>query len=34
VKGGRTAVVDVATLRMNASLHHLWDPNAAQGRGE
>jgi len=28
VKGGRTAVVDVVTVRMNGSLHHLWDPNA------
>jgi thiamine pyrophosphate-dependent acetolactate synthase large subunit-like protein len=27
VKGGRTAVVDVVTVRMNGSLHHLWDPN-------
>lgn len=34
VKGGRTAVVDVVTVRMNGSLHHLWDPNAKQGRGE
>jgi thiamine pyrophosphate-dependent acetolactate synthase large subunit-like protein len=34
VRGGRTAVVEVMTLRMNASLHYLWDPNAKQGRGE
>jgi acetolactate synthase-1/2/3 large subunit len=34
VKGGRTTVVDVVTQRINGSLHHLWDPNAAQGRGE
>src|SRR5262249_56601986 len=27
VKGGRTAVVDVVTVRQNGSLHHLWDPN-------
>jgi hypothetical protein len=27
-------VVEVMTLRMNASLHYLWDPNAKQGRGE
>ena len=31
VKGGRTAVVDVVTARMNGSLHHLWDPNVKQG---
>ncbi len=34
VRGGRTAVVDVVTARMNASLHHLWDPNAKKGGGE
>jgi acetolactate synthase-1/2/3 large subunit len=34
VRGGRTAVVEVITLRMNASLHYLWDPNAKKGRGE
>src|SRR5262249_47019321 len=28
VKGGRTAVVDVVTVRMNGSRHHLWDPTA------
>jgi len=27
-------VVDVATVRINGSLHHLWDPNVKQGRGE
>jgi thiamine pyrophosphate-dependent acetolactate synthase large subunit-like protein len=32
VTGGRTAVVDVVTQRMNGSLHHLWDPNAKPGR--
>jgi thiamine pyrophosphate-dependent acetolactate synthase large subunit-like protein len=34
VRGGRTAVVDVVTARVNGSLHHLWDPNAKKGRGE
>ena len=34
VRGGRTAVVDVRTVRINASLHRLWDPNAKGGRGE
>jgi acetolactate synthase-1/2/3 large subunit len=34
VRGGRTAVVEVMTARMNASLHYLWDPNAKKGRGE
>src|SRR5262249_47615428 len=34
VKGGRTAVVDVVTVRQNGSLHHLWDPNVKQGKGE
>jgi thiamine pyrophosphate-dependent acetolactate synthase large subunit-like protein len=34
VKGGRTAVVDVVTVRMNGSLHHLWDPNVKQRGGE
>ena len=32
VKGGRTAVIDVVTVRQNGSLHHLWDPNAKPGR--
>jgi thiamine pyrophosphate-dependent acetolactate synthase large subunit-like protein len=31
VRGGRTAVVEVLTARMNGSLHRLWDPNAKQG---
>ena len=34
VKGGRTAVVDVVTIRQNGSLHHLWDPNTKQRVGE
>jgi thiamine pyrophosphate-dependent acetolactate synthase large subunit-like protein len=34
VKGGQTAVVDVVTVRMNGSLHHLWDPNVKQSKGE
>ena len=34
VRAGHTAVVDVMTVRINGSLHHLWDPNAKQGRGE
>jgi thiamine pyrophosphate-dependent acetolactate synthase large subunit-like protein len=33
VRDGRTAVVEVMTARINGSLHHLWDPNAKQGRG-
>ena len=31
VKGGRTAVVEVITVRQNGSLHSLWDPNVKQG---
>jgi thiamine pyrophosphate-dependent acetolactate synthase large subunit-like protein len=34
VQGGRTAVVEVMTVRINGSLHHLWDPKAKKGRGE
>jgi acetolactate synthase-1/2/3 large subunit len=34
VRGGQTAVVEVMTVRINGSLHHLWDPNARKGRGE
>jgi thiamine pyrophosphate-dependent acetolactate synthase large subunit-like protein len=34
VKGGRTAVVDIVTIRANGSLHHLWDPNVQQRAGE
>jgi acetolactate synthase I/II/III large subunit len=34
VRGGQTAVVEVMTVRMNASLHHLWDTTATKGRGE
>jgi thiamine pyrophosphate-dependent acetolactate synthase large subunit-like protein len=32
VKGGRTTVVEVTTVRMNGSLHHLWDPNVKPGK--
>jgi acetolactate synthase I/II/III large subunit len=32
VKGGRTAVVEVTTIRMNGSLHYLWDPNVKPGK--
>jgi thiamine pyrophosphate-dependent acetolactate synthase large subunit-like protein len=34
VRGGQTAVVEVMTVRINGSLHHLWDPTASKGRGE
>jgi acetolactate synthase-1/2/3 large subunit len=34
VRGGQTAVVEVITVRINGSLHHLWDENAKKGRGE
>jgi acetolactate synthase-1/2/3 large subunit len=34
VRGGRTAVVEVMTVRINGSLHHLWDPNAKKRSGE
>lgn len=34
VRGGQTAVVEVMTVRINGSLHHLWDANAKKGRGE
>jgi acetolactate synthase-1/2/3 large subunit len=34
VRDGQTAVVEVMTVRINGSLHHLWDPNAGKGRGE
>ena len=34
VRGGRTAVVETMTVRINGSLHHLWDGNAKKGRGE
>ena len=34
VRGGQTAVVEVMTARVNGSLHHLWDQNAKNGRGE
>jgi acetolactate synthase-1/2/3 large subunit len=34
VRGGQTAVVEVMTIRINASLHHLWDPNAKKRAGE
>ncbi len=33
VRGGRTAVVEVMTVRINGSLHHLWDANAKKGSG-
>ncbi|HZO46573.1 MAG TPA: thiamine pyrophosphate-binding protein [Xanthobacteraceae bacterium] len=33
VRGGQTAVVEVMTARVNASLHHLWDTSAAKGGG-
>jgi acetolactate synthase-1/2/3 large subunit len=31
VRGGRTAVVEVLTQRVNGSLHGLWDPNFKPG---
>jgi thiamine pyrophosphate-dependent acetolactate synthase large subunit-like protein len=34
VKAGQTAVVEAMTVRINGSLHHLWDPNAKQRSGE
>jgi uncharacterized protein len=34
VRGGQTAVVEILTVRINGSLHHLWDENAKKGRGE
>ena len=34
VRAGCTAVVEVMTVRINGSLHHLWDPNAKKGRSE
>ena len=34
VRAGQTAVVEVITVRINGSLHHLWDENAKKGRGE
>jgi thiamine pyrophosphate-dependent acetolactate synthase large subunit-like protein len=34
VRAGQTAVVEVVTIRINGSLHHLWDENAKKGRGE
>jgi thiamine pyrophosphate-dependent acetolactate synthase large subunit-like protein len=34
VRAGQTAVVEVITIRINGSLHHLWDENAKKGRGE
>ena len=34
VRGGQTAVVEVLTVRINGSLHHLWDENAKKGKGE
>ena len=34
VRGGQTAVVEVMTVRINGSLHHLWDPNVKQRGGE
>jgi len=34
VRAGQTAVVEVLTVRINGSLHHLWDENATKGRGE
>jgi thiamine pyrophosphate-dependent acetolactate synthase large subunit-like protein len=34
VRGGRTAVVDVVTVRVNASLHRLWDPAEQGARAE
>ena len=34
VRAGHTAVVDVMTVRINGSLHHLWDPNAKKRSGE
>jgi len=34
VRAGHTAVVEVMTVRINGSLHHLWDPNAKQRSGE
>jgi acetolactate synthase-1/2/3 large subunit len=34
VRAGRTAVVEVITVRINGSLHHLWDENAKKGRNE
>jgi thiamine pyrophosphate-dependent acetolactate synthase large subunit-like protein len=34
VRNGHTAVVEVMTVRINGSLHHLWDPNAKKRSGE
>jgi acetolactate synthase-1/2/3 large subunit len=34
VRAGTTAVVDVATVRINGSLHHLWDPSVKPRSGE
>jgi acetolactate synthase-1/2/3 large subunit len=34
VRGGQTAMVEVMTVRINGSLHPLWDPNAGKGRGQ
>lgn len=34
VRGGQTAVVEVMTIRINASLHHLWDSNVKKRAGE
>jgi acetolactate synthase-1/2/3 large subunit len=34
VRGGQTAVVEVLTIRINGSLHHLWDETAKKGRNE
>jgi acetolactate synthase-1/2/3 large subunit len=34
VRGGQTSVVEILTVRINGSLHHLWDENAKKGRGE
>jgi acetolactate synthase-1/2/3 large subunit len=34
VRGGQTAIVEVMTVRINGSLHHLWDSNAKKRSGE
>jgi acetolactate synthase-1/2/3 large subunit len=34
VRAGQTTVVEVITVRINGSLHHLWDENAKKGRNE
>jgi thiamine pyrophosphate-dependent acetolactate synthase large subunit-like protein len=34
VRGGQTTVVEVMTVRVNGSLHHLWDPNVKPRSGE